>query len=350
MRSWAFYAWDTLDNFEEANSALEKAFKEIGEKDSRLIEDELLWSRAHSALLDIKSDLLGDKKDYEEALKVLKESEKLLEHYKDGIIKRWGEKRYYEDKSVVMGKLGELTLRTSESEDDLKKALEYFTYTIEFSQKTENKQDVALARSNLALIQMLLAKSQDDFKKANEKVKEISLEDCIETFKEIGDKKGEAATKIIMAIYYLALKDYDKALKFASDSLEIAMKGPDELLKAKSELTLAYIKMTSKLNDFKRGEIASEVYELIQDASKKCEKFTTYHIALAIEAVAKHLRNEISFDEFLKELDELTSELENRKSKLRAWIMKQFRESVKERGCVDEDLLRLSGVKLLLSL
>jgi hypothetical protein len=30
--------------------------------------------------------------------------------------------------------------------------------------------------------------------------------------------------------------------------------------------------------------------------------------------------------------------------------MKQFRESVKEKGCVDEDLLKLIGVKLLLLL
>ncbi|MGC9015092.1 MAG: hypothetical protein ACP5KW_12015, partial [Thermoproteota archaeon] len=110
-------------------------------------------------------------------------------------------------------------------------------------------------------------------------------------------------------------------------------------------------KMTSKLNDFKRGELANEVCELIQNASKKYyEKSKGYYIALAIEAVAKHLRNEISFDEFLKELDEFTSKLENGKYKEEAWIMKQFRESVKERKCVDEDLLRLSGVKLLLSL
>ncbi|MGC8935685.1 MAG: hypothetical protein ACP5LN_11045, partial [Thermoproteota archaeon] len=351
MGRWADYAWRMLGNFEEANSALEKAFKEIREKDSRLIEDELLWSHAYSVLLDFKSDLLIDIGRYEEALKVLEEREKLLEkeYYKNEIVKRWGEKSYYMDKSVVMNRLGALTLYTSESEDDLKKALEYCINEIEFSQKAENKQYVAMARSNLALIQMLLAKSQDDFKKANEKVKGISLEDCIKTFEKIGDKNGEATAKRIMAIHYLALKDYDDALKFAGDSLEIAMKGPNELLKADSELTLAYIEMTSKLNDFKRGgELASEVYELIQNASTKCEEFTIYCIALAIEAVAKHLRNEISFNEFLKELDELTRELENEKDKLKAWIMKQFRESVKERGCVDEDLLRLSGVKLLL--
>jgi hypothetical protein len=57
--------------------------------------------------------------------------------------------------------------------------------------------------------------------KAQKNVKGISLEDCIEISKEIGDKEGEVATKGIMAIYYLALKDYYKALKFASDSLEI---------------------------------------------------------------------------------------------------------------------------------
>jgi tetratricopeptide (TPR) repeat protein len=351
MRNWAVYAWHTLGNFEEAASALEKAFKEIGEKDSRLIEDELVWFNAYFVLLDFRSVLLKDIKRYEEASKVLEEEEKLLEHYKDEIVKRWGEKSYYEKKSVVMNEHGVLTLYTSESEDDLKKALEYFTYTIEFSQKAENKQFVAIARRNLALIQILLAKSQEDFKKANEKVKGISLEDCIEISKEIGDKEGEASAKSIMAIYYLALEDYDEALKFAGDSLEIAMKGPREFLKAIGELTLAYVKMTSNLNDFKEGELANEVYELIQNASEKYyEKSRGYYIALAIEAVAKHLRNEVSFDKLLKKLDEFTSELENGKYKEEAWIMKQFRESVKERKCVDEDLLKLIGVKLLLLL
>ncbi|MGB9760819.1 MAG: hypothetical protein ACPLZG_13395, partial [Thermoproteota archaeon] len=122
MRSWAVYALSALHNFEEADSALEKAFKEIGEKDSRLIEDELLWFDAYSALLDVKSDLLRAIGHYEKALKVIEEREKLLEHYKDEITKRWGEKSYYMDKSVVMNGLGALTLCTSKSEDDLKKA------------------------------------------------------------------------------------------------------------------------------------------------------------------------------------------------------------------------------------
>jgi len=110
--------------------------------------------------------------------------------------------------------------------------------------------------------------------------------------------------------------------------------------------------MTSGLSDFRKGKLSDEVHELIQNAYERLEKMrvTSRFIALAAGVVAKYLGNEKSFDELLKELDELAEKLENVDNKIRAWIMKQFRESIKKKGDVDEDLLRLEGVKLLLAL
>jgi len=352
MIAWAFYALHSLNNTKEADSSLEKALKEVGSKDSRKIKDELKWYSAYSAILTVKSDLLRRKRDLKEALRVLEEVERLLEYHKDKIINRWGEKGYYNDKSVIMDRLGVLTLDIAESEDDLKRAREYVKNCIIYALKAENRLNAAAGRAHLAKIQMMLAKNKDDFKKVYEEVEGISLEDCIKISEEIGDKYGVASAKHCMAICCLALKRDDDAIKFVEDSIEIVKKGPDEYLKACYELTLAYIKMTFGLSDFKKGKLSDEVHELIQNAYERLEKMrvTSRFIALAVEAIAKYLRNEKSFDELLKELDELAEKLENADDKVGAWIMKQFRESIKKKGDVDEDLLRLEGVKLLLAL
>jgi hypothetical protein len=351
MKNWAFYALDLLNDDEEANSSLEKAFKEVGSKDSRLIKDKLSWYNAYSSLLIIKSDLLRLKGDSKEALRVLKEKEELLGYYKDKIISRWGEKGYYGDKSLIMNRLGMLTLSIAESEDDLKRALDYERNYIIYAIKTEDKPGAAMVRASLALIQMLLAKNQDDFKKANEKVEGINLEDCIKIFEEVGNKYGEAFAKNYMAICCLALKHDDDALKFAEKSVEIVKNGPDEYSKAEYELTLAYVMMTSRLSDFKKGKLSDEVYNPIQDAYEKLEKIrvTSQFTALGVEAIAKYLQNKVNYDELIKELDELAKELENIDDKRRAWIVKQLIDAIKKKGDIDEELLRLEGVKLLLA-
>jgi len=348
MEHWAFYALNLLNNSEEADSSLEKALKEVGSKDSRKIKNELLWYDAYSALLTIKLDLLSRRRDFKEALRVLKEKERLLEYYKNKITNRWSEKRYYENKSVIMNKLGGLTFLTAESEDDLKRAQEYEKNCITYARKAKDRQRVAGGRSRLAVIQMVLAKNQDDFKKVYE-----NLEDCIKTFEEVGDKRGEALTKDYMAICCLALKRDNNAIKFAEDSIEIVKNGPDEFLKAYNELTLAYTKMTSGLSDFKKKELSDEVYESIQNAHEKFEKIrvTSQSIALAFEVVTKYLQNKINYDELLKELNELAKELENTEGRgCKLWIIKQLIDAIKKKGGIDEELLRLEGVKLLLIL
>ena len=309
---WANYALYSLNNPKEAGSSLEKALKEVGSRDSRLIKDELLWYDAYSDLLYAKSDSLHRKRDLKEALMILGESEELLEHYKDKIINRWGEKRYYESKSIIMDKLGTLTLITAESEDELKRAHEYEKEYIMCSLKAEDRLRAAAGRANLAKIQMLLAKSKDDFKKVYEKVEGINLEDCIKIFEEMENKYGEAFAKCNMATCCLALKRDEDAIKFAEDSIEIVKRKPDELSKAYAELTLAYVMMTSRLSDFKKEELSDEVYELIRDAYEKLEKIrvTSQFTALALEAIAKYLQNEINYDELLKELDGFVEELE----------------------------------------
>jgi hypothetical protein len=171
--------------------------------------------------------------------------------------------------------------------------------------------------------------------------------------KKIGDKYHEAIARNRMAICYLALKLDDDAIKFAKDSVEIVKKGPDEISKACYELALAYIKMTSNLSDFKKKELSDEVYELIQNAYEKFEKkgLIDRFIALTVKAIAKYLRNEINFEELLKELDNLAKELELREGRgIIQWIVKQLINTIKEKGDIDEDFLRLEGVKLLLIL
>jgi hypothetical protein len=298
------------------------------------------------------------------ALRVLKEKEELLEYYKDKIIKRWGKKAYYHDKLIIMDERRELMFERAKSENDLKKVLNHDKDYIMYALKVENikdmqglaKQCVTKGRIKLIITQMMLAKNQDDFRNAvYDKIGGFNLEDCIETFKEKGDRYYEALAKECMAICYLALKRDDDALKFVSDLIEIVKKGPDEYLKASCELILAYIMMTSRLSDFKKGELSNEIYELIQNAYEKLEKIVVRQssrllIALAIKVIAKYLKNEINFDEFLNELNELTKELENGGGRIGSWIIKQLIDTIRKKGGIDEDFLRLKGAKLLLIL
>jgi len=345
MSYWASYALRSLQNVGEAELSLEKAFKEIGSRDSRKIKDELLWYDAYYTLLAKKSDVLIRKRDYEEALKVLKENYEMLEHYKDEIIRKWSEEAYYRIKSKIMNRITYLTLITAESEDDLERARKYAENSIIYASKTKRYDIIGIV--NLAEIRMLLAKKQYDFERVYR-----DLEDCLKIFEEVGDKHGEALTKRFMAICCLALKGDGKALKFTEELMEIVEKGSNEYLKALSELTLAYIKMTSRLSDFKKGELSNEVYELIQNAYEKLENIRTtgLFIALAVKIVAKYLQNKIKYNELLNELDKIVKELENEESRKELWIMKQFTDAVKEKGDIDEDILRLKGIKLLLAL
>ena len=352
MEHWALYALHLLNNPEEADSSLEKALKEVGSKDSRLIKNELWWYSVYSTLLTIKLNLLSYRGDSKEELRVLEEKEELLEYYKDKIIKREGEKEYYKEKSITVDKLGILTLTTTKSEDDLKKAQEYEKSRVIYALKAENRQSAAASRAILAAIQMMLAKNRDDFKKVNEKVEGINLEDCVKIFEEARDKRREAFAKGNVAIYCLALKNDKDAIKFAEESIEIVKNGPDEYLKAKYELALAYIKMTSRLSDFKKGELSDEVHELIRNAYEKLEKrrVTSRFVVRAVEVVAKYLQNKINYDELLKELDELAKELEIKGGAgIKSWTIKQLIDAIKKKGDIDEDLLRLEGVKLLLT-
>jgi tetratricopeptide (TPR) repeat protein len=344
---WVRYALRSLHNPEEANSSLEKAFKEVGSRGKRKIEDELLWHDAYSTLLTAKSDVLITKRDFKEALNILKEKDELLEHYKDEIIKRISERAYYEGKSIIMNRLGYLTLITAESEDDLERAQEYYRDSILHALKVESKEYVVANRVNLAKIQMLLAKNQGDFERVYR-----DLEDYLKIFEEVGDKHGEALAKHFMAICCLALKHDSDALKFAEESMEIVEKGPNEYFKAASELTLAYIKITSRLSDFKRGEISNEIYELIRSAYERLENIREIKIfiALAVEVVAKYLQNKIKYDELLNGLDRFAETLKIGKYILGSWVIKQFMNTVKEKGDIDEDILRLKGIKLLLAI
>jgi hypothetical protein len=348
MSRWAFYSLFSLNNVREAELSLEKAFKEIGSRDSRKIIDELLWHDAYSNLLTTKSDVLIMKRDFKEALKVLKENDELLEHYKDKIIRMGGEEVYYKSKYIFMERLRHLTLLTAESENDLERARKYAENYITYVSKAESKKySISRGIVNLAKIQMLLAKNQYDFKEVYR-----DLEDCFKTFEEVGDKHDEALTKRFMAICCLALKHDSDALKFAEESMEIVKKGPNEYLKAVHELTLAYVKITSRLSDFKRGKISNEVYELIRSAYERLEnrKLINGVIVLAVEMIAKYLQNKIKYDELLNELDRFAETLKIGKYILGSWVIKQFMNTVKEKGDIDEDILRLKGIKLLLAI
>jgi hypothetical protein len=94
-----------------------------------------------------------------------------------------------------------------------------------------------------------------------------------------------------------------------------------------------------------------QVHGLIQDAYEKLEKIraSSQFIALAVKVIAKYLQNEINYDELLKVLDVLAKEIENIGYKKRAWIIKQLIDAIKKKRDIDEDLLRLEGVKLLLA-
>jgi len=243
-------------------------------------------------------------------------------------------------------------LVTAKSKDDLKRAQEHMKIFIR-DLKAENIVYAAEGRVNLAMLQMILARNQDDFKKVYERVEGINLEDCIKIFEETGNKYGLIVAKNRMAICYLALKRDKDALDSIERSIEIVKNGPDEYWKAEYELTLAYIKMTSGLSEFKerKEELSDEVRELIQSAYEKLYRIEASNrfVVLAVEAIAKYLQNKINYDELLKELDGVAKELENTEFRIRSWIIKQTIDAIKKKGDIDEDLLRLEGVKLLLA-
>jgi hypothetical protein len=122
-------------------------------------------------------------------------------------------------------------------------------------------------------------------------------------------------------------------------------------LKAICELTLAYVKIISRLSNFKKKEVSNEVCELVLNAYKKLEDIwvTSQFIVLTVGLIAGYLIGKVNFNELLKELDKIIKKLEEEEgSGIRSWAIKQFIDVIKRKEDIDEDTLRLEGIKLLL--
>ena len=210
---------------------------------------------------------------------------------------------------------------------------------------------MAGARANIALVMMLLAKSRDEFEGAvSEEIGGFDLNRCIDKFKEAMNRDGEAKAKLWMSISLLANGRDDEAIKLAREALEIAEESPNEHLKAVCELTLAYILMVSKLDEFGGNKsITKLIDELTFSAHERFDKlnFTGVCISSAIGGIERYLLGYLDFDELLKGLDELTSNLEEMEDKSKEWVLKRVKEAIEREG-IDEEALRTTIIKLLL--
>jgi len=349
LGSWASYALHTLRNDEEAESAANESLNIIGGRDSKLISDELKWYYAYSLLLTNQADIAMSRGDYDSAMRILEEDRELLDKYKDRIVKRWGERKYYSRLAVIENRLGGLTLRIADSEDKLKESLEHYKNSLKNNLKSGETVDVAGARMNIALIMMLLAKSPDDFERAvNEEIEGYNLNKCIKIFEKVGDRDGEAMAKRLMSISLLANRRDKDAEKLAREALEIVEESPDEYAKAVCELTLAYILMVSNLDEFRRNEL---IFRLTLSAHNRFDKLkvTSMFISGVISGIELHLLDCLDLDELLKDLDELISILEEERDKNRAWVLRGVRGVIKEKG-LNEEVLRTATIKLLVAL
>ena len=353
LKSWAFYALNALIDDKEAKSAINEGLSVVGGRDSKLISDELKWYDAYSQLLAIQVDIAMDSGDYDSAMRILKEWRELLDEYKDGIVKRWGEYAYYDDLAVIKDRLGRLTEKIADSEDMLRESLKHFESSLKNNLKTGRIDDVARARVNLARIMMLLAESPDDFKRAiSEEIEGYNLNKCIKIFEITGDEDSEAKAKILMSISLLANKKYNRAIKLVGEALGIVEGSPDEYLRAIYELTLAYILMISNLSKFRKNvNIAELIYRLTLSAHNRFEelKVTGSFISSAIIAIELCLSGDESINELLRDLDRLVFMLGKAKDKKLEWVLRRVREVIERKG-LNEEVLRTTVIKLLIAL
>ena len=352
LRSWAFYALNALNDIEEAESAVDEGLRVVGSKNSKLIYDELKWYDAYSVLLGIQADI-AIRGNFDSAMEILEELKRLLDEYKGKIIERCGETKYYERLAVIENRLGLLTYMMADSEDKLRESLKYYENFFENSLKTGKIVGVAKARMNLAMVMMFLAESSADFESAvDEKIEGFDLNECIKIFKKFGDRFDEAKAKRLMSISLLANRKDERAVKLAKEAFKIAKKGSSKYIKAMCKLTLAYILMVSNLDEFrKNARVAKLVTERTLSASSKFEELeaTSTLISHAIRYIESYLLGNLDFDGLLEVLDRLISMLEERKNKIRAWVLRRVRGVIEREG-LNKGVLRTVAIKLLLTL
>jgi len=358
LSSWAFYARKILRDIEEAESAVNEGLSVIGGRDSKLISDELEWYDVYSRLLTNQADIAMSRGDYDSAMRILEEKRELLDEHRDRIIERWGEYAYYDGLAVIEDRLGKLTLMIADSEDKLKESLEHLKNSLKNLLKGGRIVDVAGARTNIAKTMMLLAKSPNDFERAvSEGIEGYNLNKCIKMFEETENRDSEAMAKGLMSISLLANRRDKEAEELAREALEIVEESPDEYLRAFCELTLAYILMTSNLDEFRRNESIAELisgltlsaynrFDKLKVKSKKLEVTSIFILILGIE---HYLLGRLDLDELLKILDKLISILEEERGKYLAWVLRRVRGVIKEKG-LSEEVLRTATIKLLLAL
>ena len=201
---------------------------------------------------------------------------------------------------------------------------------------------------------MLLAKSPNDFERAvSEEIEGYDLNKCIKIFEEkTGNWKDEAKAKGLMSISLLANKRDKDAEKLAREALGIVEGSPDEYAKAACGLTLAYILMVSKLDEFRRNESIAELITgltLLADNRFKKLRVTSRFISGVILGIEHYLLGHLDFDKLLKGLDRSISILEEKRVKNRAWILRRVREAIKKEG-LNEEVLRTATIKLLVAL
>jgi DNA-binding transcriptional regulator YhcF (GntR family) len=331
---------------DRAKQALEKAFKIIGNEDKRLIKDEALWLRVYLRLLSIKADILRNDGKIDEANKIFNKENKLLEQYKCLLKKKFGEKFYYREKAHIMNDKYDLCFDIAESKKDLKRVEFYVRECIDYSSKGGDKILEVSARNILALVKMLQAKNLEDFEINFKKEAIENLENSIKTAREIQSKSDELFAMINKIIFNLTLNRND-IVNFAKNVKNEAVKVPNIYIQATAELYLAYVLLTLNLN--------GEVYNLIHSAYKKLRdvrstRRSLHLIARAVEVIADYRRRKMSLEVLLKYLDDISDCLYNENQRLSAWVLRNFVESIRNRGYVDEELLRFDGVKLLATL
>ena len=349
----ATYYLHVLRDREKAEEFISEAHRILGEEQEYI--DKLQWLRAYLIILQVDILIALNKGDYEVAERKLKEWKNLVEKHR----KELTEKEYYAYLAVIENTWGYLCFIRGEFIESRKHYVESLKHCIRIG----DRRKAARSRLNIALIDFILAKTIEDYEKILKPLKvkildksiNLNIDNCTKIFIKAKDLDSLTKAKLLKATTLITLNKLDEAEKETLETLERLKESPDNYFKAMALLHLAYLETLKALIE----DNEKELKKAAGLTNRVCEVFyelraTSLAISTTLLSIQAYLFKEIDLKTLLEYINRLIKLLNKKKAYYQAGVLEiiknELEERIKGNRGIDEEFLRLRGVKLLVVL